>query len=208
MDILADADFDKDSHLLPIACDFRSPCPIMPNLRYIPWVFSEGCVGDLNCMSAYKVSPDSAVKTHRIFHQGSREKTEGQEEKSTLGNTPFFTNVRPWGGWCPENWETENWEAPWYLHLNLQSSHEAVFGGTLELLFGICSQRAYTLLDVDASFALKMRMSEQNWTKIYLITANTIKIWQEHWAIKHFRLKWNYLTIASLYVWLGNISTF
>lgn len=83
MDILVDADFDKGSHFFPIACDFRSLCPIVPNLRYIPWVFSEGCVGDLNYMSAYKASPDSAVKTHRILHQGTREKTEVQEEKSS-----------------------------------------------------------------------------------------------------------------------------
>lgn len=108
------------------------------------------------------------------------------------------------------SWELRNWE----LRGSMISPPEptVLSWGCLwrnsKLLFGIYSQRAYTLLDVDASFALKMRMSEQNWTKIYLITANTIKIWQEHWAIKHFRLKWNYLTIASLYVWLGNISTF
>lgn len=203
MDISVDADFDKDSHFLPIACDFRSLCPIVPNLWYIPRVFSEGCVGDLNCMSAYKASLDSAGETHWILHQGTSEKTEVQEEKSTSGNTdPFFTIIRPWRGWCPENWEPE---APWYLHL--KSLHEAVFGGTPSCFLAY-SQGAYTLLDVDANFGLKMRMSEQSWTKICLITANTIKIWQDHRAIKHFRLKWNYRTIAILYVWLGNTSTF
>lgn len=160
MDILVDADFDKDSHFLPIACDFRSLCPVVPNLRYIPWVFSEGCVGDLNCTSAYKASFDSAVKTQRILHQGTRGKTDVQEEKSTSGNTaPFFTNVRSWKGRCPEKWETE---APWYLHLNLQSSHEAVFGGTLSCFLAY-SQAAYILLDVDANFGLK---NENVWTEL------------------------------------------
>lgn len=186
MDILVDADSDRDSHFLPTACDFRSLCPIVPNLGYIPWVFSEGCAGDLNWMSAYKASLDSAVKAHRILHQGTREKTEVQEEKPTPGNTaPFFTNVRPGGD---DVLRTEKQRvhdiSTWAYSLLTRLSVEELW-----VAFLACSQGGYTLLDVDANFGLKMRMSEQSWTKICLITANTIKIWQEHRAIKHFRLK-------------------
>lgn len=117
---------------------------------------------------------------------------------------PSSTNVSPWRGWCPESWETEN---PSYLHPNLQPLAKTVFGGTLSC-FLTYSQEAYTLFDVDANFGLKMRMSEQSWTLICLVTANTIKIWPEHQAIKHFRLKWNYQTIAILHVCIGNRFTF
>lgn len=37
-------------------------------------------------MSAYTASLDRAVKTQRILHQGTREKTEAEEENSTSGN--------------------------------------------------------------------------------------------------------------------------
>lgn len=59
----------RDSHFLPIACDFRSPCLVVPNLRYSPWVFAQGCVGDLNSIKAYRPSLYDVVKTQRVLHQ-------------------------------------------------------------------------------------------------------------------------------------------
>lgn len=159
MDILVDADSDRDSHFLPTACDFRSLCPIVPNLGYIPWVFSEGCAGDLNWMNAYKASLDSAVKAHKILHQGTREKTGARRKAHTRKHSSFLHKCQAWRGWCPEDWETE---APWYLHLSLQSSHQAVCGGTLSCFFGMQSRRIY-FIGCRCKFWIK---NENVWTEL------------------------------------------
>ena len=67
----------------------------MPNLRYSPWVFSQGCARGLKSINACRPSLYSVVQTQRVLHHGTCTR-EPERKQRCKERSPRQELASPW----------------------------------------------------------------------------------------------------------------